>query len=148
MAYILQHVLLFFSTVGKFWPVSNFTQLHALTLAACSYVPCYIHTVTSKAKANCTLASSLGTSWRLIMHTHHTYRIPHASLTLYVRANVWAWELQTTAQFLQNISCPKQIIVLYTCTKTVGLACYIGFWGLHIPVSVLARNCKPSGAKV
>ena len=26
-----------FSTGGKFQPVSNFTELHALTLAACSY---------------------------------------------------------------------------------------------------------------
>ena len=26
-----------FSTGGNFWPVSNFTELHALTPAACSY---------------------------------------------------------------------------------------------------------------
>ena len=30
------HVTIF-STGGKFQPVSNFTELHALTLAACSY---------------------------------------------------------------------------------------------------------------
>ena len=31
-----------FSTDGKFCPVSNFTELHALTLAACSYAVLFI----------------------------------------------------------------------------------------------------------
>ena len=33
----VQYVLLFFSTDGKFRPVSNFMQLHTLTLATRSY---------------------------------------------------------------------------------------------------------------
>ena len=32
-----------FRTGGKFWLVSNFTELHALTLAACSYVVLVLH---------------------------------------------------------------------------------------------------------
>ena len=31
-----------FSTDSKFFPVSNFIELHALTLAACSYVVLFI----------------------------------------------------------------------------------------------------------
>ena len=40
-----------FSTDGKFWPVANFTKLHALTLAAHSYALLHIVTTTNHHKS-------------------------------------------------------------------------------------------------
>ena len=75
-----QGVLLFFSTGGKFRPVSNFLQLHVLTLAACSYALLlkYFQKLTITKSTNPILKQHCYTGilkWRKNFHSHVKYTV-------------------------------------------------------------------------
>ena len=113
-----------FSTGGKFWPVSNFTELHALTLAAhfyalLSYWPKSRSTQVSFPGLHLPVLQGLGTTLLVLMLVScldHMGRRLHSQLSiLYVVSQLWRKITKprlTTPEFVRQLckssSCEKK----------------------------------------
>ena len=113
-----------FSTGGKFWPVSNFTELHALTLAAhfyalLSYWPKSRSTQVSFPGLHLPVLQGLGTTLLVLMLVScldHMGRRLHSQLSIsYVVSQLWRkitnpdLPLQSLSDSFANLPAVKQI---------------------------------------